>query len=78
MAISEKDQAIIDAVKDTDEPIFVLRGKDILSASIIAQYRTQFQKHGPENSAFVEQVTGRLEQFQNWQSDNIGKVKYPD
>lgn len=78
MAISEKDQSIIDAVADTDEPIFVLRGKDILAASIIAQYHTQFQKHGPDNSAFLTQVSNRLKEFQDWQNANTNRVRYPD
>ena len=78
MALTEKDEAIIEACRDTDEPIFVLRGKDILSASIIAQYREQFRKHGPENQQFLDQVTVRLNDFQEWQNHNIGKVRYPD
>jgi hypothetical protein len=78
VAISEKDQAIIDACRDTDEPIFVLRGKDILAATSIARYRDSFVKHGPDNPQFVDQVSRRLHEIQDWQNDNVGKVRFPD
>jgi hypothetical protein len=78
VAISEKDQAIIDAVRDTDEPIIVFRAKDLFSASVIARYRDQAQKHGPSNPAWHEAITARLREFEQWQQDNVGRVKYPD
>lgn len=78
MAISEKDQQIIDACRDTDEPIFVFRAKDILSATMIAQYHTQFQRRGPSNRAKLDQIAERLREFERWQNENVGKVRYPD
>jgi hypothetical protein len=78
MALTQKDREIIAECEHTDEPIFVLRGKDILAATSIARYRDSFVKHGPDNPQFVDQVSRRLHEFQDWQNDNIGKVKYPD
>lgn len=78
MALSEKDQAIIDACRDTDEPIIVFRAKDVFAASVIARYRDQARKHGPDNPEFQEQINARLREFEQWQQDNVGKVKYPD
>lgn len=78
MALSEKDQAIIDACRDTDEPIIVFRAKDMFSTSVIARYRDQYRMHGPGRTAFVEQISERLSEFEQWQQENFAKVKYPD
>lgn len=78
MAISEKDQAIIDACRDTDEPIFVLRAKDMLSTGTIVGYGEQFKKYGPDNPDFLERVSDRVEEFQQWQNNNTNRVRYPD
>jgi hypothetical protein len=78
MALSDKDKAIIAACEDTDEPVFILRGKDILAATTIEHYLRLFRKHGPINPQKEDQIVERRREFERWQSANVGKVRYPD
>jgi hypothetical protein len=77
MAISERDQAIINAVKDTDEPIIVFRAQDRHSIDALNGYVS----HLPFDevaSEFFDAVYERMDEFVAWQHGNEGKVKAPD
>jgi len=57
----------------TDEPIFILRGKDVLAEQTIAYYLTMasMEKH-------KDAVKHRLNDFANFKRINPDRVKAPD
>lgn len=69
---------ILKKVEGTDEPIFVLRAKDMFSLFLLAQYWDMVEKIGPGNPDFEELVASTMQEFRQWQMRNPDRVKYPD
>lgn len=56
-----------------DEPLFILRARDVYAALIIQEY-AQKCCNGPHKNA----VAIRAEQFQNWAMEHPDRMKEPD
>jgi hypothetical protein len=80
MPISGKAGRIIAAVQDEgeDEPIFILRAKDLFSVMAIVEYLRVIEAYAPSDSEFQESIVNILERFKTWQKENIHRVRYPD
>lgn len=57
-----------------NEPYFFLRAQDILSVATLYEYRHILFIRGLDTTS-IEKV---INEFQNWQSNNLGKIKLPD
>lgn len=76
--MSVKDDRIIQQAHETDEPIFVLRAKDLLSTLAIGEYINFLERYVPGDSPILIEAVDRLNEFREWQKTNPGKVKLPD
>ena len=72
----EKAHRILDSV-DPDEPIFVLRAKDVLSILTLKHYQGLIESYAP-HEAQSEAMNQTLRAFREWQSQNPTKVRLPD
>jgi hypothetical protein len=59
-----------------DEPVFVLRGQDVLAPLAIQQYAEGLRRAGRESDA--ADVEQRGIEFLRWQAANRDRVKLPD
>lgn len=73
-------QIFKDGVQITDEPFFVLRGRDEFSTAAIDCYVSIMRNEGYDetNPDFVKEVEDIADSFDDWQNANPDKVKYPD
>lgn len=60
------------------EPIFVLRGKDILSLMALQHYTTLLELYTPHNTEQLEGLSHVMDLFRLWQYQNPDKIKLPD
>lgn len=63
-----------------DEPIFIIRGQDILAVAAIARYRNLaavIEKERPIEDWFAS-LDQQIEEFKKWQEDHPRLVKIPD
>lgn len=74
----DKTQKILDQVRESGEPIFVLRATDILAPMVVANYLELIEKYTPREHAFHGQVGEIHDQMLDWQRANGDKVGYPD
>ena len=58
---------------DESEPVFLLRGKDVLALEALLHYREQAERFGC-TTTFCDQVQIALERFAEWS----GSRKLPD
>ena len=70
-------QDILHKILGTDEPLFIIRGKDKLSAQIVSSYM-EFAGHMGCLDDFVNKVASEAELFSQWQAANPHKVRMPD
>ena len=65
-----------------DEPVFLLRGQDLLAPRAIRAYAEELRREallrGGALRAMAEQVDARAESFLDWQKDHPERTKYPD
>lgn len=61
-----------------DEPVFVIRAKDFFAVPTLGYYVEQVERQGPRNAEFLEDIVKIQNAMRAWQSDNWGKVRYPD
>lgn len=73
MGASAKGLAIIEATKDTDEPVYVLRAKDQTSLDIMLFARTRAINHGADD-AFINDLDSLIASWSEWQDANPTKV----
>ncbi len=73
-----KAQHILEKVKGTDEPIFILRARDLLSVPTILKYLELYGEFMPRTVDFEASVVNAVEGFRQWQQDNPDKVRWPD
>lgn len=76
--MSVKDDRIIQQANETDEPIFVLRAKDLLSVLALQAYIDFLEKYEANDAPILVEAVDRLNEFREWQKANPGKVKLPD
>jgi hypothetical protein len=62
----------------SDEPIFVLRGKDIFTPMVVVRYLELVEQFGPNNYEFVQEISDCVQSIKDWQHHNVDKVRYPD
>lgn len=60
-----------------DEPVFVIRAKDVASAGAIEAYGEVAFACGASES-FAVSVGNRADEFRAWQAENQDSVKVPD
>lgn len=60
-----------------DEPVFVLRGKDMLAVPLLARYLDLLKREGVAADS-VEAVEARLKQFFDFATKNPERMKLPD
>lgn len=70
-----KDRGVIDRLAD-DEPVFVIRGGDVLAVAALAAYARHARLLGLARHA--QGVEARAVQFMRWQADNHDRVREPD
>lgn len=77
-AVTGKAAKILAECASTDEPIFVLRGKDIFSVLGIAGYLDFLEKYSPDDHDLMAELVDQVAEFKQWQKNNMDKVRYPD
>lgn len=77
-ALQGKAQHILEKVSGSDEPIFILRAKDLLSVPTIVKYLNLYGEFMPSDVTFEASVVNTIEGFKQWQKDNPDKVRWPD
>lgn len=60
-----------------DEPVFVIRGRDIVAEHAIYSYAELAEKAGADGT-FVQSVRHAAASISMWQSQHPDKVKVPD
>lgn len=68
----------ITLIKDLndDEPVFVLRGNDVLTIPFLRQYQMFTEdRFGPEKGQSLERLIDRMREYQQHHAD---RVKFPD
>ncbi len=71
-------ESILASAQEQDEPVFVMRAKDLFSVPMLYQYLEKVELHGPANLEFHDAIVDLIEEFKTWQKRNQGKVRYPD
>lgn len=69
-------RAMAEAMRADDEPVFVIRGQDILAPQAVAHYAALARKLGLEH--FAQEVEARAVELMRWQAANASRVKVPD
>lgn len=69
---------ILEAVRGTDEPVFIFRAKDMLSVQVINFYAKLVEEYQGDDAEMGESVQHALMDFRNWQKANTDKVRLPD
>jgi hypothetical protein len=79
LTISERDQTILDKIRDTDEPSIVFRAQDVFSYQVLGFYLDQLRANQEiVGQAFIDAVTDRYLEFGVWQQQHPTSVKIPD
>lgn len=71
-------ESILAKARANGEPVFVFRAKDFFSVMILAHYAEIIEKYGPDDADFHRDVIDHLNEFKQWQRENVDKVRYPD
>lgn len=71
-------ESILAKARAQGEPVFVFRAKDFFSVMILAHYAEIIEKYGPDDAQFHRDVIDHLNDFKEWQRQNVDKVRYPD
>lgn len=62
-----------------DEPVFVIRAKDAISAMAVSAYKDiRLNQSEPPSEEFVDHLDDEVSKFVLWQADNPELVKLPD
>jgi len=61
-----------------DEPVFVLRASDSLSADLLSAYLKMALRHQGMDGDHITAVTHTRNVFERWQADHQDQVKTPD
>lgn len=72
-----KDNRIINVVRDTGEPVFIIRAQDMLSSFILAEYERLVEQYSPYGE-MAEEIAEIRREFKEWQRANASSVKFPD
>lgn len=62
----------------TGEPLFCFRARDFFSVQVISFYSDLVAKYGPSDAEFHRNIVDALNEFKEWQKNNVEKVRYPD
>lgn len=73
-----KGEAIVEDCLIRDEPFFVFRARDIFSLMALKTYLRQLEDFGPDDPEFHESIVNCLNDFREWQTQNVRDVRYPD
>lgn len=76
--VSKSAQQLVTSALDNDEPVFVLRAKDIFSLPALQYYKLQVERYGPTNHGFQIDIENIMDAFSKWRTANAEQVKYPD
>lgn len=60
-----------------DEPVFILRAKDILSTMALMHYVGLVETYQPHHEQ-LQELTELLNEFRTWQQENRTEVRLPD
>jgi hypothetical protein len=85
VAAQSKYGAISSELKEIpgDEPVFLLRGQDLLAPRAIRAYADQLYREAVRRAddrlaGVADQCEELAEAMLNWQTDNPDRTKYPD
>lgn len=67
----------VDGIPD-DEPIFILRGQDMLTATGIRGYVSNCRLAGVKDTSYLERTLNRADEISDWQDANRDRVKLPN
>lgn len=76
--LSDRDKKILYETRDTDEPIFIFRAKDILSMFALKEYDRVVEMYQGDDHEFQGHIVDRIAEFRDWQRNNADKIKLPD
>ena len=76
--MQEKEQKILTQCHETGEPIFIFRAKDFFSIQVLQFYLHLVEEFGPDNLDFQQSIVEGVNNFRDWQRENMAKVRYPD
>ena len=63
---------------ESDEPIFILRAKDVFSSATIIKYTEFMIKSGGFTPELEESMHKIIDSFLDWQENNTDQIKFPD
>ena len=70
-------KATWEKVKDTDEPVFILRAQDVVALETVRNWIESAEDAGTDE-AKLQQAEEHAEAFVAWQEAHPEKVKIPD
>lgn len=76
--MSDRDKKILAETKETDEPIFIFRAKDILSMFPLKEYERRVEDYAGDDHEHLMAISVRITEFRDWQRNNADKIKLPD
>ena len=76
--LSERDKKILFETRNTDEPIFIFRAKDILSIFPLKEYERRVEDYAGDDHEFQQHIATRIAEFKDWQRANPEQIKLPD
>lgn len=60
------------------EPLFVIRGRDMLAIPAITYYSHLTRVENPHNAGMIPQIDRHRDRFQDWQRGNPQALKHAD
>lgn len=74
---SKSAHSVIDKAFANDEPVFVMRAKDVHSVRALSAYLASVQGGG-SSPEFIEDIIRIHRAFRLWQTDHTDQVRFPD
>jgi len=75
---SKSAQDILNKADERDEPVFIIRAKDIFALPTLNYYIAQVKNYGPSSPDFLQELHSIREAMKSWRDDNVERVHYPD
>jgi hypothetical protein len=75
--VTKSARDIVDRALAADEPVFVIRARDVCAMPALAAYLRQVQV-GTSPPELVDSIEKIFKAFRSWQQENSRLVKFPD
>lgn len=78
LMVSKSAIDIVNKAFENGEPVFVLRAKDFFALGTLKEYLRVVRTQGPTNPSYEQDIDKIVQGFEQWRSNHIGQVRYPD